>query len=121
MEKENNVRDRVLDPEEFERLQGHSAPHLQAISLMAYQTGMRTGEILALKWDNVDLKAGFIRIRAEDTKTNEARIVPLTNELTVLLKSLYKVRYLYEAHVFLVKGGSIQFNTSPFQPKQRLT
>lgn len=29
-------------PEEFEELQSHSALHLQAINLMAYQTGMRT-------------------------------------------------------------------------------
>jgi len=35
LEKENNVRDRVVDPEEFERLQAHSVPHLQAINLMA--------------------------------------------------------------------------------------
>lgn len=35
LEKENNMRDRVVDPEEFERLQAHSAPHLQAINLMA--------------------------------------------------------------------------------------
>jgi integrase len=48
LEKENNVRDRVLDPEEFKRLQIHSSPYLQAINLMAYQTGMRSGEILGL-------------------------------------------------------------------------
>ena len=35
LEKENNVRDRVVYPEEFERLQAHSVPHLQAINLMA--------------------------------------------------------------------------------------
>lgn len=41
LEKENNARDRVLSPEEFEVLQRYSSPHLQAINLMAYQTGMR--------------------------------------------------------------------------------
>ena len=46
LEKENNARDRVLEPEEFVRLQLHSASHLQAINLTAYQTGMRLGEIL---------------------------------------------------------------------------
>ena len=33
--------------------------------------------------------------------------MPLTSELTVLLKDLYKVRYLVEDHVFLVKGQSV--------------
>ena len=107
LEKENNARDRVLEPEEFTRLQAHSAPHLQAINLMAYQTGMRRGEILHLTWDRVDFKANVIRLQALDTKTNEGRLVPLTPELTGLLKDLYKVRYLIEDHVFLVKGQSV--------------
>jgi integrase len=33
---------------------------------------------------------GFIRLRAEDTKNGEARVVPLNNELTVLLKNTIK-------------------------------
>src|SRR5437899_3195281 len=99
--------DRVLEPSEFKRLQVESASHLQTVNLMAYQTGMRCGEILNLTWERVDLKAGLIRLRAEDTKTNEARLVPLTTELTARLKDLYKVRYLHEANVFLVKGKSI--------------
>ena len=105
--KENNIRDRVLEPEEFERLQTESAPHLQAINLCAYQTGMRSGEILGLTWDRVDFKGGVIHLRAEDTKTDDARMVPMTLELTALLKNLYKVRYLNEDHVFLVQARSI--------------
>ncbi len=107
LEKENNARDRVLEPEEFVRLQLHSASHLQAINLMAYQTGMRLGEILHLTWDRVDMKANVIRLQAEDTKINERRLVPLTPELTTLLRDLYKVRYLKEHHVFLAKGQSV--------------
>ncbi len=107
LEKENNARDRVLSPEEFDKLQSYSAPHLQAISLMAYQSGMRSGEILNLTWDRVDLRAGLIRLKAEDTKTDDARLVPLTADLTARLKDLYKVRYLNEPHVFLVKGKSV--------------
>ena len=106
-EKENNARDRVLEPEEFMQLQAQSASHLQAINLVAYQTGMRQGEILHLTWDRVDFKANVIRLQAEDTKTNEGRLVPLTPDLTDLLRGLYKVRYLYEDHVFLVKGQSV--------------
>lgn len=80
---------------------------LQAINLVAYQTAMRQGEILHLTWDRVDLKANVIRLQAADIKTNEGRLVPLTSELTALLKALYKVRYLIEDHVFLVKGHSV--------------
>ncbi len=113
--KENNVRDRVLDPDEFQRLQAHSASHLQAINLMAYQTGMRSGEILGLEWGRVDFKAGIIRLRPEDTKTEEPRLIPLTPELTDLLRALYKVRYLHEDHVFLVKGQSVHSVKTAFK------
>jgi integrase len=50
---------------------------------------------------------GLIRLKAEDTKTDEARFVPLTADLTTELKELYKVRYLHDPHVFLVNGKSV--------------
>jgi integrase len=36
----------------------------------------------------VDLKEGFIKLEAEDTKTNEARLVPLNGELVEMLKAI---------------------------------
>jgi integrase len=104
MEKENNARDRILTAEEFDTLQAHSSPHLQAINLVAYHTGMRRGEILGLRWNRVDFKTGFIRLKAADTKSNDGRIIPMTPELTTLLRGRYKVRRLQEDHVFLVGG-----------------
>jgi integrase len=108
LEKENNARDRVLSAPEFDALQAASPPHLQAVNLAAYYTGMRRGEILGLRWGRVDFKAGFIRLRAEDTKTNDGRIIPMMPELTALLRGLYKVRRLNEDRVFLLKGKPIR-------------
>jgi integrase len=42
---------------------------------------MRPGEILKLTWRQVDFLEEFIRLRPEDTKTNEGRLVPLNPEL----------------------------------------
>jgi integrase len=81
---------------------------------MAYQTGMRRREILNLTWDRIDLKAGFIGLKSEDTKTDDARFVPLTANLTVQLKDLYKVGYLNELHVFLVNGKSVHSTKTAF-------
>ena len=78
------------------------------------QTGMRRGEILNLTWDRIDLKAGLIRLKADDTKTDEARCIPLPSSLTAQLKDLYKLRYLHEPHVFLVKGKSISSMKTAF-------
>lgn len=86
--KENNVRDRVLSHEEFERLISHCPPHITGIVIMAYYTGMRKSEILKLRWDRVDLKKGFIRLRPEDTKTKDGRAVPIHPEIMEILKAL---------------------------------
>lgn len=84
---ENNIRDRVLSREEFDRLIGVAPLHLKPILLTAYHTGMRKGEILNLAWDRVDFKADMIRLRPEDTKTQEGRLVPMTKELSETLRN----------------------------------
>ena len=52
---------------------------------MAHGTGMRQGEILKLKWSDVDLKTGFVRLKASMTKTDEARSVRLLPEVIAML------------------------------------
>lgn len=88
--KENNERDRVLSSEEFTRLLAQSPDHLRPIVKVAYHTGMRQGEILGLTWGQVDLKEGFIRLRPEDTKTQEGRLIPLNRELIEMFKAMPK-------------------------------
>jgi len=103
--KENNERDRILSPEEYTRLLAHCPPHLSSIVRLAYHSGMRRGEILTLTWGQVDLKEGFLRLRAEDTKTNEGRLVPLNRELIEMFKAM--PRGLPMTPVFTYKGHSI--------------
>lgn len=53
-------------------------PHLKAIILLALDSGMRRGEILKLRWQDIDTEAGLINIQATHTKTARSRIAPLT-------------------------------------------
>ncbi len=46
---------------------------------------MRRGEILHLQWSRVDLAQSVIRFRKEDTKTQEARTIPLSSRIVVEL------------------------------------
>ena len=85
---EHNIRDRVLTAEEFQRMFDASPDYLKPILHCAYYTGMRRGEILALTWDKVDLKAGFIRLKDTDTKTDAARRIPIGRELRDVLSRL---------------------------------
>ena len=72
---------------------------LRRIVIMAYWTGMRQKEIIQLEWNAVDLKEGFIRLRAEQTPTNEARIVRLSPQVLQMLKEI--PRTLQWRNVFL--------------------
>lgn len=105
MLKENNERDRILSPEEYARLLVHCPAHLKPIVKVAYHTGMRQGEILNLIWGQVDLREGFIKLRPEDTKTNEGRLVPLNGELREMFKKM--PRNLPGARVFSRNGKPI--------------
>ncbi len=116
----DNERDRVLTVGEWNQLYGEAAPHLKPILQVAYQLGLRYGEIVRLTWDRVDLKRGVIGLRARDTKNRKPRTVPLTPDLTEVFRDLYKVRYLGQDRVFLRNGQAISSVRTAFEKaKQR--
>jgi integrase len=92
--KEPKGKDRILTEEEEVRLleavrTGHKSKHLEAIIVTALHTGMRKGEILNLKWSNVDFKNGVITV--EKTKNDEIRKIPMNQRLTETLEGGKKV------------------------------
>jgi integrase len=89
--KENNVRDRTLTQAEYEALLGVCAEHLRPMVILAYTTTMRKGEVLGLRWDQLNLASKVIVLKAEDTKTNEAREIPLDDTLVEVLRKVPRV------------------------------
>jgi integrase len=87
---ENNTRSKVISEEEFASLLSLSPKHLQEVMFCLWDTGMREAEALELTWSLVDFKGGFIRLAAEDTKTETGRIVPISPRLKVLLQTIWK-------------------------------
>jgi integrase len=83
---ENNRRLRYLSKEECKALINDCNSHLKPIVITAINTGMRKGEILSLKWDNVDLKHGFILL--DRTKNGERREIPINDTLRTILQGL---------------------------------
>ena len=57
----------------FWKIYKHLPHYLQSVSITAYLTGIRRGEIIGLKWNRVDLFNGFIDLTPDDTKTEEPR------------------------------------------------
>jgi integrase len=93
---EENTRLRFLNVEECQTLIDCCASHLKPIVTVALHTGMRRGEILGLKWEQVDLKHGFILL--EITKNGERREIPIDNTLMIMFNSM--PRGLESVYVF---------------------
>jgi len=95
-------RDRTLEDEEFAGLLRACSGHLLSIVLVALNTGMRVGEILSLKWENVNIDKRKIEIK--HTKNGEDRDIPINGFLHKLLESMPR------EHVYLFvnrDGGKI--------------
>lgn len=97
-----DARNKVLTKDQFGKLAEHLPRHTKAIVAAGYYTGMREGEILNLTWNKVDLKDRVIRLEAIDTKDKEARNIPISDELYVILRAI--PRSILDSHVFLYKG-----------------
>jgi integrase len=77
---------RFLSNEEICRLIDCARPILKPIIITAISTGMRLGEILNLKWQEVDFEHGFIRVTK--SKNGKARDIPINSYLEETLKGL---------------------------------
>lgn len=73
-------RDRRLTPREERQIlrycHTHSNHELYSIVVLALETAMRQGEILSLRWENINLKARVAHL--PDTKNGTRRDVPLS-------------------------------------------
>lgn len=83
---ENNKRLRYLSSEEAHTLVNASNGNTKAIVITALNTGCRKGEVLSLKWDNVDLKHGFILL--DKTKNGDRREIPINDTLRGVLQGI---------------------------------
>lgn len=91
MLEENNRRLRFLSKEECQALINacdKQLKHLKPIVIMALNAGMRKGEILNLKWDDVDRVHGFILL--SHTKNGERREIPINATLLSTLEESYR-------------------------------
>jgi len=112
---ENNKRDRVISHAEFQAIISHLPKHAEDIVTVAYYTGMRSGEILNLTWDRVNLKEGYIDLTADDTKTSEPRRIYLNETLLEIFSNVGKIRRIKHQNVFTYRGNPMTTIKHSFQ------
>lgn len=100
---------RFLDDDERTRLLNacKSKPMLYCLVVLALSTGMRQGELLGLRWPDIDFQRQTIILHK--TKNGERRVVPLTGHALEVLREANKIRRIDSDLVF----------PGPRQPKER--
>ena len=78
---EDNVRQGFLEPDQYERLLTELPDRLKALFVCAYHVGTRKGELRKTRWEQVDLEAHTIRLRAAQTKGKTARSLPIYGDM----------------------------------------
>lgn len=108
---------RALNDFQIERMLDLTASHpfgQRALAGLAF-TGLRLGELVGLRWEDVDISRGLITVRrtlspngngrleSRATKSGRVRDVPIINDLAPWLESASETGY---SHVFTgVRGG----------------
>lgn len=101
----NNTNLRIVSEEEFRKLYAAASLVFRPILIAAVTTGMRKGELLKLKWDDVNLEEGFIRVR--DSKNYESRTItihPKLREALLALKDKSKSDFVFEGRKTVVSA-----------------
>ena len=103
-QKEAGGRIRFLSDEELpvllEAVRASAHPDLLPAVLLALTTGARKGEILGLRWSQIDFKRRAITLSHGETKNNAGRALPLSGEVIEILQARNKVRKIDDDRVF---------------------
>jgi integrase len=105
--KEAPPRKGFLAHEGFQKLRNELPEYLKPVLTMGYYTGMRVGEVLSLRWEQVSISDRQVRLDPGTTKNDEARTIPLTGELYESLRMQKEIRdtkYPTCVWVFFRKG-----------------
>lgn len=94
---ERNTRTGFWSHDEYTCFRDALVPHARNLFVFGYWTGCRFAEITGIVWDQVDLAGRAIRLREDQTKAREARIIPLAGPGTDLYDMLVAQRDAHKA------------------------
>lgn len=92
MLKENNTRKGFFEHGDFIALRDALPSYLKGFVTFGYKSGWRFSEVSGLKWNEVDLDQGIVRLDPGETKNNEGRTVYLDAELKEMINDQWKSR-----------------------------
>jgi integrase len=94
----SNARSRIVDVSEYLKILSSAPQHLKKIIIIAYNTGMRMGEILELRWPYFDRDKGFFRLPSNITKENKPKRIPINHHVKEVIDNI--PRFLKHDFIF---------------------
>ncbi len=103
----------VLAPEQIRQLAAKLAEPARSIAVLLVLTGLRVGELLALRWKNIDLAGRTLRVTEtvydghfDTPKTQRSnRVIPIGDETSSVLRALCDAPVKPEDLVFATQQG----------------
>jgi len=114
--KEPRGRVRFLSDEEMQPLldacENSTDPRLYPLVVLAISTGARQGELLALRWKDLDFGRGVAVLH--DTKNNERRAIPIEGLAREVLEERGRIRRFDTDLIFANDSGKAHFPKKPW-------
>ena len=107
---ELGVRNEFFTREEIDALLPRLPEYLRDVVLFGFLTGWRKGEIVGLRWTNINRAEAVIRLEPEQNKSRDVRVLTLQGELAALIERRWharKFRRTLALHVFHCRGAQI--------------
>jgi integrase len=79
---EDNTRRGFIEQAQYLALRAALPDHLKALLVVGYHCGNRLGELRKLRWGQLDLESGEIRIEQAQAKGKKPRTVPIYGDMT---------------------------------------
>jgi integrase len=107
LDESDNVREGFLEHDQYVALRDELPDHLKLVLVIGYHFGMRRGEILSLRWDQVDWEEKLIRLEKRQTKGKQSRVAPLYGEVRGWLELAFSERNEQCPQVITWRGDAV--------------
>ena len=110
-----NARTGFMDHETFQKLRAELPEPIATMAVFGFEIGWRVNEIANLKWSQIDLEEGTVRLKAGTTKNKQSRLIYLTDPAWTALKAWREQTRSFERendrivpHVFHREGERVK-------------
>lgn len=110
LEAGSNARDVLVSLEQYLALINGASPHYRVVLVIAFNTGMRLGEIRLLKWSYIDKKNMMIRLPKEIVKEKRDKHIPINHHVKDALDALPQA--LHHEFVITYRGKAMNGKNS---------